>query len=570
MTDPPRAERTASRLAQLLGETIVHHAPHTAKISVDEARRQVTEWLDGREAHLARFIGPFLQRVLDTSDPPPAVRALLEEAINPSEAFTESILQIFLWGIVSSIVSTAVDPFLQAVSNDLNTAAVNQTVTTPGGPGQPTQVEPSLGGAPSIVRPVDPGTIATAAGRGLNLGDAPTVNVPAWAYQQAAQQGVGADEVDLMASIIGLPPAMQQLFEMYRRGIITQDQVETGLREGDFRDDWISYAIQLIHGWLTPLDFVRAAVQEQMTYTDAQAWAQKTGLDTTTSVPVVTGDTEATPDMFGLAFSIAGRPPGIQELGRMANRGIIDWTGTGADAVTFQQGVAESDTKTKWTPSLQALQTYVPPPRQIGTLLEHGAITETQAEQYWADGGVPAELVAGYVYMTEQQHTTQDKLLAKGEILTGYYDGIFTDAQATELLGLLGYRDQVAADILSIVDFRREIQAINMVVRKIGTLYTNFKITATDATTALDAVGVTGDQASNLLATWDNLRIAPVRVPSPTEIGGAWKYGTITQAEGLAALEVLGYQPRDAAIVLSSYGEGQVTPLPAAGTTVTG
>lgn len=549
MSVPPSGpERVQSKFAQLLGETIVHHAPHTAKINADETRRQVDAWLDGLEAHTARFVGPFLQHVLDNSDPPEPVKALLEEAISPTAAFSSTLEQIFLWGIVSSIISGAVQPFVQGLTNDLTKAAT----------------------AAGIYRPVDLGTIATAAGRGLNLGDPPTVSVPAWAYGQAAELGVSPDAVNLAASIIGLPPAMQELFEMYRRKLITEDDVRRGLREGDFRDDWITSALGLLHAYLTPLDFVRAAVQAQMSYADARDWANRTGLDTTTSVPIVTGTTDATPDMFGLAFSIAGRPPGPQELERMALRGIIPWQGTGADALTFQQGIAESDVKTKWTDPLQKLAVYVPPPRQVGTLLEHGAITAEQAQQLWQEGGVPAELAAGYVYMTEQQHVGQDKLLAKGEITAGYFDGIFTNEQATEMLGQLGYRAAVAADILAVVDFRRELQAINRVVSHVAAAYEAFKLSATDATTLLQNAGISAGQAARLVGTWDLLRIAPLRVPSAAEIGKAVRYQTITQQEGLEALAALGYQPRDAAIVLSGEIEGPVTPLPPAGTTTTG
>lgn len=549
MNAPPQTpHRVASKLAQLLADVIVTHAPHTAKINAAHSTAAVNDWLEGLEAHTQGFVAPFLQNVLDNSDPPEPVRALLAEAINPQAQFSATIEQIFLWGIISSVIGAAVGPFIQGVTNDLNAAAVSA----------------------GIHRPIDLATIATAAGRGLNLGDPPTVTVPAWAVQQGAMLGVDEDAVNLAASLIGLPPALQELFELQRRGIIGPDDVTRGLREGDFRDDWIPYAVQLAHAWLTPDTFIRAAVQSQMSYADAQAWAYKTGLDTTTALPLDTGSSEATPDMFGLAFSVAGRPPGPQELGRMANRGIIPWTGTGADALTFEQGVHESDVKTKWSDALAKLEVYVPPPRQVGTLLEHGAITEDQALQYWEDGGVPAPLAQGYLYMTQQEHVGQEKLLAKGEITTGYYDGIITQQQAETYLALLGYTGEVAAEILAIQDFRRELSAINKVVSKVGTLYTEFKISAVNALAALAAVGIPDAQQTVLLGTWEQLRIAPVRVPTPAQIAKAVQYGTITQEEALAELANLGYQPRDAAIVLSAGSEQQITPLPAAGTTTTG
>jgi hypothetical protein len=447
--DPATPHTHASKLAQLLGETIVHHAPWTADIN-EKARWEHTEkFLEGLETHAAGQVGPLLSTILDRTDPPPEIRSLIEEAIQPHAQFSAIIEQIFVFGIVSQLLSTSVQPFMQGISNDLWTAAVSDGIATP----------------------VSPATIATAVGRGLNLGDQPTVNVPAWAYTEAAKSGVAKDDMDLQASIVGLPPALQELFEMQRRGIITTEQVAQGLREGDFRDDWVKYAQQLVHAWLTPLDFVRAAVQAQMSYADASEWAGKTGLDTTTALPLNVGSSGVGADMFGLAFSIAGRPPGPEQMARMALRGLIDWTGTGADKVTFEQGIAESDVKTKWTDALRALSQYVPPPREIGTLLERGVIDHSQAVAYWKEGGVPTALSEAYAAMAEQQSTIQDKLLARGQIITGYQDQIFTFEQATDLLALLGYTGQVARDLLSISYFRREITAINSVVRRIGTLY---------------------------------------------------------------------------------------------------
>jgi hypothetical protein len=544
-TDPHAA---AGKLAQLLGETIVHHAPWTAEVDAETRKRYTHEFLEGLESHTANQVGPFLAKILDATDPPPEIRSLIEEAIAPPAQFSAFLEQIFLYGIVSSIIGASVQPFLQGITNDVSTAAVKD----------------------GIYKPVDPSVIATAAGRGLNLGDKPTVTVPDWAYTQAAQSGVSADDINLQASLVGLPPALQELFELYRRDVITLDEVKTGLKEGDFRDDWVDYAVQLAHGWLTPLDFVRAAVQAQMTYSDAAEWANKTGLDTSTALPLDTGGSDATPDMFGLAFSIAGRPPGPEELARAANRGDIPWEGTGADKLTFQQGIAESDVKTKWTPLLEKLAVYVPPPESVGSLLERGAITGDQAIEYWTAGGVPPELAKGYEYVASQEHVGQDKLLARGQIISGYFDGIFTKDQATGLLDDLGYRADVASDILDIADFRREIQAINSVVRRISTLYAGYKLTATDAQAALVKVGVPAEQASTILGTWSTLREEPVRLPTVTEIGGAVKYGTITQDEALSELAKLGYQERDAAIVLSAHAEAIVKPLPAAGTTVTG
>lgn len=543
-----QAHANASKLAQLLGEVLIHHAPHTAEIEATIKDQHLEAFLEDLEAHTATKIGPVLQDLFAGVDIPEALKPIVADAIGPQAKFSAIVTQLFLYGIVSQLLSTSVQPYLQGVSNDLWAQAVSDNIAVP----------------------VSPATLATAAARGFKLGDDPTTTVPDNAYTEAAKSGVDSAAMDLLINIVGTPPAPQELFELRRRGLINDAQVIQGLKEGDTRDDWTELLAQLAHGWLTPVDFIRAAVQEQMPYDLARTWASATGLDVSTALPIDASQVGGTDDMFGLGWSIAGRPPGPVELADMALRGIIPQKGTGAGATTFQQGIAESDVKTKWTDALWELAQYVPPPEAIGTLLERGAIDKATAVSLWKQRGVPQALADGYAYIAEQQHITQDKLLGKGYILTAYYDNLLDRASALDYLADLGYTGTVAQEILDIQDFKRDMHAINGVVSKISTQYASYRLSAAAAKTALTTVGIDPNQAQAILVAWDAVREAPIRLPSVREIGLATAAGTIDQAEALTELGNLGYQPRDAAIVLSAYLKAKITPLPPAGTTVTG
>jgi hypothetical protein len=548
MTEPEEPPEKRSQLAALIGEAIAQHAPHTAKENAEASTKATNDWLEELEAHYSELIAPLLGRVFEGTNPPPEVKALVDAAAKPTAQFGAVLQTIFVYGIVSQIVGASVTPFLQVVNNEIWSFAVSQGAHVP----------------------LPPADIATSVARGLVYGGPPTTTVPPWAYERAAESGVNADDLNIMASIVGLPPSPQELFELLRRGIIDEGEAEQGLREGDLRDEWIKRLVQLRYGWLTPTDFIAAAVRLQMEPGAAEEWAKKVGLDTDTSIPIDVGSENVKANMFGLAFNIAGRPPGPEEAGRAANRGIIPWKGTGADALTFEQSIAESDVKTKWTPILEKLAVYVPPPRTVGALLEHGAITYAQAVQYWEDGGVPEALAHGYAYEAEQQHIGQDKLLAIGEVKTGYYDGLIPRAKANELLEELGQRDGVAAQVLDLIDFRREIASINSMVTKVRTLYVSWRLSAVDALASLEQLGVASDIAHNLLSIWDVVRDKPIRLPSAEEIAKAVKYETLTAEQALTELAKLGYEPRDAAIVLSAYGELKVEPLPPLGAGVGG
>lgn len=539
MTEEETPVHPAVTVADKVGQKVAHHvaraAAEGAKIETERraaAMAQMAESLrDDLKPAMAEAFGAMVAALPD-DDP---LKEFFGLFMSPESVINDAAINIIGFaGMCLAAISQTGQVFFQPLLNELWASRPR--------------------------RPLSPADLAIGAVRGIVPGGPAITHYPGDINDEANYSGVSNEDMQFLVDITGMPPSPQDLFEMYRRGIITMDQIATGLKEGDTRDEWIADFQKLSHSWLTPLDFVRAAVQDQMTQSDAETWAGKTGLDTTTALPG--GKT-----MFSLAFDIAGRPPGPEEAGRMANRGIIPWTGTGASSVSFAQVIAESDVKTKYTAALQALQAYVPPPRMIGGLLEKGGITEAQAKKYWEMGGVPAELTDAYVYEATQQATIQEKNLAKGEVLSAYFDRIVDKPTATELLHLLGYSGQVATYMLDVSDFRRELKALNAEVNRIGGYYMHHKITETEAQSSLETLGVPTDQVAGLLSIWSVERVVPVRIPTTGQISKAVQYGTLSTGEALAKLELLGYTAYDAAIVLSAESEQQIKPLPAQTTT---
>ena len=421
---------------------------------------------------------------------------------------------------------------------------------------------------------------------------------------EAAYSGIDAARLNAMTYLSGNAPSPQDLFELYRRGALPltadlegQLSVVLGLLQGQTKNNWVDMLAELVHVWPSPTDFVNAAVRQQLPYQTAKGWASATGMDltvntTTPPLPQPLGailGLDNKNSFFEVLFDSAGRPPGPEEAARMAWRGIIPWGEkapagytapaggtlsekagkplTGPTGISFAQAIAESDEKNKWTEWLSAVSEYVPPPRMVGGLLEKGGITEAQARTFWAMGGVPTTLVDAYVYESTQEATVKEKDLAKGETLTAYYDFIIDKPTAEHLLHLLGYSGQVAAYMLDVSDYRRELKALNAEVNRIGGYYMHRHITEIETESALTTFGVPPDQIQGLLAIWSVDRIVPNRLPTTSQISKAVEYGTLSQGEALAKLEVLGYTSYDAAIVLSAEAETQIKPLPPQTTT---
>jgi hypothetical protein len=201
----------------------------------------------------------------------------------------------------------------------------------------------------------------------------------------------------------------------------------------------------------------------------------------------------------------------------------------------------------------------------VTTLLRTGAIDGSTAAKWFADAGLDADTQAAYLRSVNGEKLAGTRQLSQGVVLELYQAQAVDNPTAAGWLGKLGYTAAQAGFLLELTDLRRETTAHNKAVTRIGTLYTNHRITRPSAVALLDRLGIVGAHQANLMATWDLETSSEVKLPTITEIGNALKYGAITEAEAISEALKLGYQPFDAYVALSSHYGGPLTVKPAPG-----
>ena len=509
---------TGSKIAQLFADVIVRHAPWTAEIAEDAKRRRVEQFLEELEQHTSEITGPLIDRLMTSPNMSPEIATMLKSIHDPEHQVSAIAGQFLIYGVGFAIAQQLTTPFLQGIANTM--------------------------WSENTFKPIDPANLVAMAVRGLDPANTDVTPIPGVIFDIAAESGYSQQNFQAMVDAAGSPPSPQDLFAMFRRKIVNMDGLRAGLRQGDTKDSWIDDFVKLAYSTLSPIDMVRAAVQAQLTYDEANQYAIELGLEPP-------GYVDGNPDWFKIAFDIAGRPPGPAEMGHAANRGLIDWEGTGPDALTFQQAIAESDIKTKWTPVLQKLAEYFPPPSETKTLLMHGGITIDTAIKLWQQAGISPEIAKALAHTAQIEQITQDKLLAKGDILTAVQERIMSDTDALGALAQLGYRGDVAAALIEMAHWRYNLETLRTAVRRIATLFTSFKIDANECKIAFTSLGVPDKQATELLTILGEQRAAEVVIPTAAQITGAFAYGIIDQQQAITDLGKLGYQPHDAWLVLS-------------------
>lgn len=520
------------KLSQIIADTIINLHPHVARLAEQEKEAFRATFLDGLEDHTAALVNPLLHAVTDITTLPEEIRGLVQELGEPQEQFTGIISQFFIFGVMFTLAQAMLAPFVQQVNNDVWAAHPD--------------------------RPLSPPDVATAVVRGFNLGDSGGTPVPDWAVAESAKSGYDAQHVATQIGITGMAPNLQLLFEMIRRGVIDEGVLNDGgqtlvggIQQSDIRDAWIEYVTKLRYVPLSPLDLVRAAVQDQWDdapvgydFSIQKEWAAKLGLEPG-------GYLNGNPDWFNIALNTAGRPPGPQEMGLAANRGLIDWSGRGVAAVTFEQAISESDIKNKWTPVLKELAVHWPAAGEVRTLLMHGGINEDQAKAYWKALGVPDELLNAYLYISQIEQVTQDKALAKSDILLMLQENAIDDATAQTMLAEIGYSGDNATFLIAMAHFRYELEALRTSIRSVSTLYTSGAIDAAQARKGFEGLGMPASQIDSIVATLENQRAVNVVLPTAAQIASALFYNVIDQGTAMTALVNMGYSEFNAWLVLS-------------------
>lgn len=526
------AQRVPGKIARVVTDAILGAHPVMARLNEEERQAATARFLDGLEEHTAKLVNPVLKSVTDVTTIPPELRPLLEELGAPSEQFTGIISQFFIFGVMFNVAGAMLAPFVQEIQNDVWSAHPD--------------------------RPVPPADLATMTVRGLDWSTTAITEVIGDNVTEAAKSGFDAQHFQALVDATGMAPNLQLLFEMVRRGVIDEgtlnaggETLVSGIQRSDIQDDWIPNVAKLRYVPPSPTDLVAAAVRHQTDElpagVDLSYWetlAESLGLEPPNWI-------NGNPNWFNMLYNSYGRPLGPQEMARLANRGQLPWSGLGSTVLSFEQGIAESDIKDKWEAAAVLLAQYWPAVGETGSLLKEGGLTEAQAQAYWVAEGVPGELLAALEYVNTIQQVTQDRALAKGDILMLLQEQAITDAEAETMLAQIGYSGDNATFLIAMAHFRYELEALRTSIRSVSTLYTSGAITAAQAKEGFAGLGMPTSQIDSLVATLMNQRAVHVVLPSAAQIATALFYNIISQAQAMQFLEAQGYSAFNAWLVLS-------------------
>lgn len=344
----------------------------------------------------------------------------------------------------------------------------------------------------------------------------------------AAQSGVPASDFNDLTLLTGEPPGLQQMLEGYRRGFINRAELERGIRQSRYRDEWIPLLEKLRYVPISVADAVNAVVQNHISQSEAASIADQNGLE---------------PGAVNTLIETAGEPLSRTEMSDLVNRGQ-------ATEAEFVQAMRESRVKDKYIPLAFELRRRIPPAREISTALSHGAVDQPTAIRKIMDYGYSQQDAEIIVKSAAHVKVATHKANITSAIVSAYEEFLITEAEALKLIQQMGY-DQAESDfIIQGANYRQSARITSQAVTSIRSHYVSRRISRQTASGDLDALGVPSANRDYLLRIWDLEQSVNVKVLSEAEIVKAVKKSLITADDGLARLEGLGYSADDAALLL--------------------
>lgn len=428
--------------------------------------------------------------------------------------------QLFVWQVVGAIVGALMAPVTQGLQQD------------------------AFGKDPNT--PLDPSVAAAMVAQSLlTQGQGET---------EAALSGVDPTRFDNLIVAAGNTLDLGAVVSAFQRGLIgvgAYDPTDVSLRgamaASAIRESWSPVLEQLTISIPSIAEVMNAWLEGQIEADEAQTRYLAAGGD---------------PTWFQTSYNANGQAPTPVEALEMLNRGIITETGTGPDAVTYQQAFLEGPWRNKWLSAFEQLRDYLPPPRTVTAMYHDGQLSQAQAADLLTKQGLTPDLVTAYLSPVTKASTTTAKTLAEGQIITLYTDQIITGAQATAYLVGLKYPPDQAALLIELADFKTQATALTAGVGQVKTLYQAGKLTKSEAVSELESLNIAGDTANALIATWDVTQRQAVKVLSAAQIVDAWYYSYLSVDQAMERLESLGYDDFDAYVLLAIKNKALLSGVP--------
>jgi hypothetical protein len=345
----------------------------------------------------------------------------------------------------------------------------------------------------------------------------------------AGKFGIAPEDAGVLMELAGEPPPLDAVISAWRRGILTEADVDRAIVQGPIRNEWIPAVKALQEQPLPPMEAAAAVTQGHLSLQQGQAKAALSGINT---------------EDFATIVETAGLPPGIDFAAEAFNRGLI----------TDEQYVAmflESRIKNRYIDLMRSMRQRILPAETVrlmyrnntypfdaslATLLAHG-FTEVDARAQLA--------------LEDVRRTEGTRELTRAQIVQLFDNDIITMEQAQQMLSDLGYGTNEVEWMLSLAEVAKVSRFVTALVTRIRSGFIAGNVTAEEAATLMAEAGVAASARDSAIALWTLELQALASNLTTAQIQAAIRRNLLTPGEGQDKFVRRGFSEQDASILVA-------------------
>lgn len=344
----------------------------------------------------------------------------------------------------------------------------------------------------------------------------------------ASHHGMTNADYDKLALGGGQAPALGEMLEAFRRGIVGEARLDKAIAQSPIRTEWAD-VIKALRFVNPDTGAVLSAVTQNL-------------LDPGTARRIVT-ENGIHPSHFNWLVETNGRPLSPEQAGELFNRKIMS-------REQVRQMFLESNIKNKYVDLIFRLAERLPPMELTVRMVREGAMSQAEGVENLRQLGFADRYARALIDLGVRESLEEARALSVSTIQELYEGRIITRAIALDALIEHGYERAAAEWILSIRDVRRERQILSGAITRVRTRYVSGKIDEREAQNALDRIGVPADARDDYMETWKVERDVSRPLLTTSQIQQAVKKGLIGPDAGYTRLLEVGYDEADATILI--------------------
>lgn len=361
-------------------------------------------------------------------------------------------------------------------------------------------------------------------------------------YDRLHQMGFDEQQIITLLNIVQIRPTAFEYSQYWLRGEISDVEYSSELQHLGYRYEDRELYKALAFYIPAPPDLIHMAVREVFTPEIAEQFGQFEGF----------------PEQFaewgakqGLTrewcmnyWAAHWELPSAQMGFEMLHRGVITFE-------ELQMLLRAADVMPWWRDKVTAIS-YNPYTRvDIRRMYGVGVLTEEEVNKAYHDIGYDDEHAAKLTAFTVRGVKQESKDLAKGEILAGYRDKIFTTDETSFALANLGYSEDEIDVLIAIEDSKfaadEQKERINLLQTKLDAK----QIDITQFTAELGGLNLPATQQELLIAKAELKATVKATIPSKEDAIRWFKAGTLGADDASDILDSLGYDQQYVDLYLS-------------------